>query len=48
MKLSKNEWDPLFKLIDFINDKSIDELRDRYRLPILEHTEQIVQSKLKV
>ena len=40
----------IFKLIDFINDKSIDDLRDMYRqmLPILEHNEQLVNSKLKV
>lgn len=40
----------IFKLIDFINDKSIDELREMYRqmLPILEHNEQLVHNKLKV
>lgn len=40
----------IFKLIDFINDKSIDELRDMYRqmLPILEYNEELVHSKLKV
>jgi hypothetical protein len=40
----------IFKLIDFINDKSIDELRELYRkmLPILKYNEQLVHSKLKV
>jgi hypothetical protein len=40
----------IFKVIDFINDKSIDELREMYRqmIPILEHNEQLVRNKLKV
>jgi hypothetical protein len=40
----------IFRVIDSINDKSIDELRDMYRqmLPILEHNEQLVNNKLKV